>query len=137
MEKHVSKYPNTFYRVSVKAVIRNDKGEVLVNKEHGHDSWGLPGGGWDHGETEHESLARELYEEIGYEGEFTAQPFATALMWMRTKSAHLLWIVYNVETANQNFRVGEDSSEIAFMDPSSFSEDSESASERWIKKHLG
>ena len=63
-----SQYPSTFYRVSLKAVIRDDQGRVLVNKEGSMDTWSLPGGGWDHGETEHEAIARELYEELGYRG---------------------------------------------------------------------
>lgn len=41
-------YPTTFYRVSVKALIKNDKNEILVVKES-QDFWSLPGGGLDHG----------------------------------------------------------------------------------------
>jgi len=64
----IANYPSTFYRVSLKAIIRNEKGEVLVNKEQGRTSWGLPGGGWDHGESQLDCMKRELKEEIGYEG---------------------------------------------------------------------
>ena len=70
-DPHPSQYPNTFYRVSVKAIIRDNEGRILVNKEGSSSSWGLPGGGWDHGETEREALARELEEEIGYTGHLT------------------------------------------------------------------
>lgn len=44
----LGRYPNTFYRVSIKALIKNDKGEILVVKEH-QDKWEPPGGGLDHG----------------------------------------------------------------------------------------
>ena len=64
------KYPNTFYRVSIKALIRNDAGEILVVKEH-QEKWELPGGGLDHGETVHDGLKRELREELGIENDFT------------------------------------------------------------------
>lgn len=64
------KYPNTFYRVSVKALIRNEAGEVLVVKEH-QEKWELPGGGLDHGESIHDGLKRELSEELGIENDFT------------------------------------------------------------------
>ncbi len=67
---NAGKYPNTFYRVSIKALIKNDKGEVLVVKEH-QDKWELPGGGLDHGESVHECLARELREELGITNDFT------------------------------------------------------------------
>lgn len=132
---HSSQYPNTFYRVSLKAVIRNEEGKVLVNKERDSDSWNLPGGGWDHGETEKEALARELFEEIGYEGEFTAKPVTTAVHWLESKQAWLLWIVYDVTTANQRFSIGADSSEIMFIDPKELG-GSIGFEEKWIYEHL-
>ncbi len=64
------KYPNTFYRVSIKAVIRKDDDEVLVVKEH-QDKWELPGGGLDHGESVHDCLKRELKEELNVTNDFS------------------------------------------------------------------
>lgn len=133
---HVSQYPSTFYRVSLKAVIRDERGGVLVNKEGDCDTWSLPGGGWDHGETEHEALARELKEEVGYEGGFTATPRATATYWLESKQAYLLWIVYDVTTENMNFGVGEDSTEIAFIHPDEFRKNARSEAGRWIADNL-
>lgn len=130
-----SKYPTTYYRVSLKAVIRNKKGEVLVNKEYDASDWSLPGGGWDHGETEHEALARELKEEVGYEGGFTSRPFATGMFWLDRKLAWLVWIVYEVETEKQDFSVGDDSTEIAFVDPKTL-KGSSSRTEQWIFENL-
>ena len=133
--KYVSKYPSTFYRVSLKAVIRDEQGRVLVNKEGNSDTWNLPGGGWDHGETEHEALARELREEVGYKGDFTATPRATAVFWLESKQAWLLWIVYDITTAHMNFSAGVDSSEIMFMRPSEIIP-VKSFEERWIVDNL-
>ena len=121
--QHTSQYPTTFYRVSQKAVIRDEHGAILVCKEYDSDSWSLPGGGWDHNQSEHESLARELFEEVHYTGDFTAQPFATAVFWLESRQAWLLWIVYDVKTENMNFGVGTDTTEIAFIQPSEFSRD--------------
>lgn len=136
MSKQISQYPSSFYRVSLKAVIYNEKGEILVNREGTSDTWSLPGGGWDHGETEHEALARELYEEVGYKGDFNAQPFSTKVFWVESKRAYLLWIVYNVTTENMDFNVGQDSSELAFIDPQSLDASSESRAEQWIRANL-
>lgn len=133
--EHASKYPSTFYRVSLKAVIRDEQGRVLVNKEGDSDTWNLPGGGWDHGETEHEALARELREEVGYKGDFTATPRATAVFWLESKQAWLLWIVYDITTAHMNFSAGVDSSEIMFMRPSEIIP-VKSFEERWIVDNL-
>ena len=134
-DEHTSIYPTTFYRVSIKAAIRNDKGEVLVNKEYDATTWSLPGGGLDHGETDKEAMARELFEEVGYSGEFTASPIATETFWLESKQAWLLWIVYDIEPNNSNFSVGADSSEIAFIDPNQF-RNSDSRAEQWIYRHL-
>jgi len=57
---------NDFYRFSVHAVITNSEGNVLLLKQtYGDKRWGLPGGGVEPGETIHEAIRRECYEEIG------------------------------------------------------------------------
>lgn len=58
------------YRVSLKCLIFNDEGEVLVVKEKGRDFWDLPGGGMDHGENLHAAIAREMAEEVSLVGDF-------------------------------------------------------------------
>lgn len=134
-ELHKSQYPSTFYRVSVKAVIRNEKGEILVAKEYDNTNWSLPGGGWDHDETEHEALARELQEEVRYEGDFTSKPLGTAVFWLESRQAWLLWIVYEVKTENMNFSVGEECSEVAFVHPKEFSNFQNNA-QKWMYENL-
>lgn len=130
-----SQYPDTFYRVSLKAVIRDAQGRVLVNKERDSDTWNLPGGGWSHHESERDALARELYEEVGYTGNFDAKPYTTAVFWLESKQAWLLWIVYEVTVDKLSFSIGSDSSEIAFIEPSQLS-DAKSPAEQWIFAHL-
>ena len=60
LDSRQSIYPEAFYRVSLKAIIRNALGHVLLVKESGSESWSFPGGGIDHGETELDALRREL-----------------------------------------------------------------------------
>lgn len=110
------KYPNTFYRVSVKAIIRNDKDKVLVVKEKG-SAWSLPGGGIDHGETAHDALKRELYEEALIKSEFTERIVDTETMFVVEKDSWLLWLVYEVDVKELEYGVGEDCDEVAFIDP--------------------
>lgn len=132
--EQISQYPNTFYRVSLKAVIHNANQEVLVVKENAAPFWNLPGGGLDHGESEMTCLKRELHEEVGYEGELSAQPFATDTLWLRSKQAWLLWVLYEVQTEHNRFSLGRDGEEMAFVDPKTF-QDSEHLEERLIYKH--
>ena len=131
--EQLSKYPTTFYRISLKAVIRNENGDVLVNRERGHGNWSLPGGGWDHGESVIDCLKRELNEEVGYEGELEARLIGVTdeAMYMPTKEGWLVWHVYDVTPANMNFSVGIDGEELMFADPRQF-KDSDSRAERLI-----
>lgn len=93
----IGKYPDAFYRVSVKAVIRNDAGEVLCVKEDS-DYWELPGGGIDHGETIHEALKRELSEEIAYDGAFTYVIKDTVSMYAgNSKDYCVMFLIAEVE----------------------------------------
>lgn len=63
------------YRISLKALIYNEVGQILVVKEIDRTYWDLPGGGMDFGETIESSLKRELYEEVGYKGNLRYQLF--------------------------------------------------------------
>ena len=62
--KQESSYPNAYYRVSVKAVIKDGDDRILLVREH-NDYRVLPGGGIDHGETIEQALQREIAEEVG------------------------------------------------------------------------
>lgn len=126
-------YPNSFYRVSLKAVIRNSDGEVLVVREKNNHDWNLPGGGLDHGESEIDGLRRELLEEVGFTGEFIARPIGIQPMYLASKDAVQLWVVYEIEPENMNFSVGEEANEISFVNPEQF-RDSDKLSEQLIYK---
>lgn len=115
----ISKYPSTFYRVSLKAVIENDRGEVLCVKEDGSD-WTLPGGGLDHGETIEQGLTRELHEEVSFDDSisFTYEPVGHDVMWIETKEAWQLWVVFRVRFDRlPEFSRGVDADDVAFIDP--------------------
>ena len=64
----------SFFEITVKAVILNDKDEVLLIKRpekdhHGAGKWDLPGGKLEAGEYIQEGLNREIKEETGLESE--------------------------------------------------------------------
>lgn len=116
----IGKYPQAMYRVSLKAIIRNEKGEVLVVREDG-DDWSLPGGGVDHGEDVMTALKRELYEETLITSEFTANFVGIDTFYVEERQRWLMWIVYEVILPDgYKYGVGPDADEVAFMDISSF-----------------
>lgn len=110
-------YPNTYYRVSLKAVIRNRNGEVLCVKEK-TPFWELPGGGIDHGEDVQAALARELQEEIGYSGEFTFSPIDLVTLYDAANERCMMLIGFNVQLNDPYTPItGLDTQEVAWVDP--------------------
>lgn len=124
------KYPDAFYRVSLKAIIRNDTGHVLVVKENG-SKWTLPGGGMDHGETTHDALKRELFEEALITSDFKEKLINTTSLYLEKREAWLLWLVYEVQVDHLKYGVGADADEVAFMNPELF-KDSKYRSEQLV-----
>lgn len=110
-------YPNTFYRVSVKALIKDKDGRVLVLKEN-QDTWSLPGGGLDHGEDPKIGILRELKEELGIEHPHIKDIGLVKTFYLEPKSAWLLWIVYDVEVDTKEFIFGEGVTNVRYIDMS-------------------
>lgn len=133
MSQENSKYPSTFYRVSIKAIIRNNAGEVLLTKE-GDWAWSFPGGGIEHGETESEALKRELLEEVLVEENFSATPVGIETVYVDWLDTWVMWIMYEV-TLPEGFSYGngEGIIETTFKNPNDF-KDSENLWERLVYK---
>ncbi|HEU5188012.1 MAG TPA: NUDIX hydrolase [Candidatus Saccharimonadales bacterium] len=112
-------YPNTFYRVSVKAQIKNNNGTVLVLKEN-QDTWSLPGGGLDHGEDPKMGIVRELKEELGIENPQVEGIVTIKTFFLNQKSAWLLWIVYDVKVNADEFVLGQGVTDARYIDASEF-----------------
>ncbi len=70
-QSHLDRKNDYLFRISLKCLIKNEKGEILVVKEAARTWWDLPGGGMDHGEDIKAAIARELHEEVSLEGDFT------------------------------------------------------------------
>ena len=106
------------YRISLKALIYNDAGQILVVKEIDRTYWDLPGGGMDFGETIESSLKRELYEEVGYKGGLRYQLFdASDEMYIERIDANQICFYCRVWPDNFDFAVGEEGDEIIFINP--------------------
>ena len=99
-------YPNTFYRVSVKALIRNEKGEVFVVKEDG-EFWGLPGGGLDHGELPRDAIKREMMEELGVSKVQVGEIVYTKPIYLDRVDMWMLWVVYEAALTDVVFEFGD------------------------------
>ena len=104
------------YRVSVKALITNDEGQLLMVNEGAHH-WDLPGGGLDHGESVEQALRRELTEELDVTlGTVSAKPlFLWTFKSKKPERGHLLWLVY-AATITGDPKLTADTSDFAYLD---------------------
>lgn len=131
---HSNEPPRSDYlfRVSLKAVIFNEAGEVLIVKEAGRDWWDIPGGGLNHGESIKEALARELYEEASLRGDFEHEVILVEdPRFSNGFNMYQMRVTFLIKPERFIFEVGEDGDEIAFIDPKIF-ENSDVITERKI-----
>lgn len=118
--RHGSNRPDDYlYRISLKALIYDDKGHILVVKEAGRKHWDLPGGGIEHGESIEDGLARELHEEVSFDGVIVSSRVISVddPVFLSEHSLWQLRIILAVETSQTDFSPGEDCSDIMFIDP--------------------
>jgi ADP-ribose pyrophosphatase YjhB (NUDIX family) len=132
---NVSRRADFLYRVSLKCLVQNPAGEILVVKESGRDWWDLPGGGMDHGEGIKSAIAREMKEEVTLEGDFSFR--IIDIDEPAHLSAHNFWqlrLIFEVKPNAMLFSPGNDSDEVAFMNAQIF-RDSKLATERRIYEY--
>jgi|TARA_B100001245_G_scaffold98417_1_gene71440 8-oxo-dGTP diphosphatase len=123
------------FRVSIKGLIRNENGEVLVVKETGRTGWDIPGGGMDHGEDFKQAIARELYEEVKLTGGFTYRVIAAedpALL--RRAKIWQIRLIFEVTPENMTFEPGEHGDEVMFINPEQL-KDSDDFAERKVYEY--
>ena len=106
------------YRISLKALIYNDAGQILVVKEIDRPFWDLPGGGMDYDETIESSLKRELHEEVGYQGHMRYQLFdASDQIYIERLDAYQICFYCRVWPENFDFAPGEEGDDVMFISP--------------------
>jgi len=108
-------YPNTIYRVTVKAFITDENNKILVVKEK-QDFWSLPGGGLEHGESPEECIKREIKEEIGLENVTVEDIAYSTTVYLDKRDYWMTWIVYKAKIGSSNFVLGDGVTEAKFID---------------------
>lgn len=87
------------YRVSVKGLVRDANGGLLLVRERS-DTWDLPGGGLDHGETITDALRREFREELAVDIAIQHDSCHAIATWSQKFDIPVLLVIYMVTLQN-------------------------------------
>ena len=103
--------PECFYRISVKALILDDKKRFLLSKEK-NGKWELPGGGLIFGEKPQDCLKREIKEEMGIEVISIEDNPCYFLTSQKQDGCWIANIVYLTKVKNLNFTPSDECVEV-------------------------
>jgi len=110
----VAQPPSPFYRVSIKALIFDAKRRVLVVRAK-DKGWELPGGGWEHGESMHHCLRREIMEELGVGMQHINFTTIYPYSGLNRKGYRTLKLAVPGVVDGQNFRFGSEVVEAKYV----------------------
>ncbi|MBP9667651.1 NUDIX hydrolase [Candidatus Saccharibacteria bacterium] len=117
-QHHLNRKNDYLFRISMKSLIKDESGKVLVVKESGRTWWDLPGGGMDHDESIKDAVARELHEEVGLTGDFTYKVIhVEEPSFLEHANVWQVCMIFQVKPENMIFVAGEDGDETLFIDP--------------------
>jgi len=102
--------PENYYRVSIKPLVFDGEGRLLVG-QNSDGFWTMLGGGWDHGETWQDCIRREAKEEFGAEVVYVGE---AVCFYRHTtfKGRPKISIAVPVEVASHDFVCNADDEEI-------------------------
>ena len=108
------------FQIGVKALIKNDQGQILVLQNH-KGYWDIPGGRMDSGETFLETLSRELSEEAGLviagTPEFYDAVLSNITIQTDNVTAGLTLLVCTVQVSSKDITLGDEEAAYEWVHP--------------------
>lgn len=106
-----------FYRVSVKGIVVDGEGRLLLSRED-NDMWDTLGGGLDHDEDPLDGLRREVFEESGMRVTWISPTPKYFITCKRYRSeGYTANIVYEMKLDNAEHIPSSESVELKFFTP--------------------
>lgn len=102
------------FGVSVKAVVINNEGKILICKSE-RGIWDLPGGRMNEGETIAETLSREVKEELGVECELIDERPLFAWNGLSDDGEPKVSIGFRTKLSSLNFKPSNENTQSAFL----------------------
>lgn len=110
-----------YYRVSVKGIVIDDEGRILLTRED-TDEWELLGGGLDHDEDPIDGLRREIKEETGLEVTYISpHPIYFITCKRRNKDSYVANVIYEIKLKDYDFTPSDECQELRFFTPEEMS----------------
>ena len=109
---------NSIYRVSVKAVIKDNKWDVLLMYNDKYWTWNLPWWWLEHWETIENCIKREINEELWLKIVYIDKKplwFITSEKWLNKEMPWIWNLFYNIELKNFDFSKSDECKEIWFF----------------------
>jgi 8-oxo-dGTP pyrophosphatase MutT (NUDIX family) len=104
-----------FYRISVKGIVIDDYGRVLLTKED-NGKWEILGGGLEHNEDPIEGLKREIYEETGLKVTYVSpSPKYFITVKRLGYETYVANVIYEVKLESLDFKPSEECQELRFF----------------------
>ena len=105
-----------YYRISIKGIVIDDDGRVLLTRED-NGAWEMLGGGLDHGEDPIDGLKREIREETGLTVTSVSDAPKYFIAWRKENGAYAANVVYEIKLAGLDFTPSEECQELRFFSP--------------------
>lgn len=104
-----------YYRVSVKGIVIDNDGRILLSKET-NDMWEMLGGGLDHGEDPITCLKREIHEETGLVVTHISPKPKYFVTCRRHDSTHYVAnVIYEIQLKDLAFTPSDECVELRFF----------------------
>jgi 8-oxo-dGTP diphosphatase len=117
MSLNPEEIPNTFYRLSAKALIFNDTQTEFAIIREDNDLWDLPGGGLDFNEDVSGCLKREIKEEMGLTVTDINEKLIHYLIGRNMDNFWAVGLVFEVKVNDLNFIPTDECRELRFVSP--------------------
>ncbi len=106
-----------YYRVSVKGIVIDDDGRILLSLED-NGKWEMLGGGLDHNEDPIDGLKREIFEETGLTTTYISPNPRYFITTTRVDTAVPIYVanvIYEIKLENLDFTTSDECQELRFF----------------------
>jgi 8-oxo-dGTP diphosphatase len=108
-------HEQAFYRISIKGIVIDEQGRILLSRED-NGKWELLGGGLDHGEEPKDCLVREIREETGLTVTSISElPIHFLTVQRQGHDTYIANVIYEITLENLDFTPSDECQELRFF----------------------